>query len=196
MPDYGGFMKFTSFVLAFLCSATTFATWQEDFSQLKSIPRSYQDAGAICEEVARLDMQKEYPAPQFTLINGIAYGDADRTIGELDVVVFDNNLHKVVRIAEVKCWRDLGGGLSKAHEQRQRFLKNLRSNKVLFFKSTSTQELFNQDEFEHVKEFITIGQKGSVAAGYDQELNYTLKELHGYTLEMISCQHKNECVRP
>jgi hypothetical protein len=172
------------------------ANWAEDFEALKSIPRSYQDSGAICEEVARLDVQKQFPAPQYEVIVGIAYGDGTRTIGELDVVVFDHNSNHVVRIGEVKCWKSLSGGLNKARDQRGRFLKNRRSNKQLYFKSTSNNQEFSQDAFEGVNDFITIGQLGSVAAGYDQELGYTLNEMHQHTGDMLRCQKAGLCAKP
>jgi len=185
---------FTLFVL--FVSFSAHATWEEDFAQLKNIPRSYEDSGSICEEVGRLEMQKEFPAPQYSVIVGIAYGDEARVIGELDLVIFDNNLQKVIKIGEVKCWKDVRGGLEKAREQRARFLKAIRSNRSLRFFSTSTKEAFPQEKFEYVQEFFSMAQKGSVAQGFDRELEYTLKEMHDYRYEMIRCQNQGRCVRP
>ena len=88
-------MKIFIFLSSLLISLSAFAGWPEDFAELKKIPRDYQDAGSICEEVARLDMQREYPAPQFTVEVGIAYADEERTVGELDIIIFDNNMNKV-----------------------------------------------------------------------------------------------------
>lgn len=188
-------MKLTALILSLLVSLNIFAAnWAEDFEALKGIPRSYQDSGAICEEIARLDVQKKYPAPQYKVEVGIAYGDNQRTIGELDVVVFDRN--QVILVGEVKCWKDLRGGLKKALDQRARFLKNLHSNKPLIFTSTSTHQRFSQNAFKDVQEFITIGQMGAVESGYDAELGYTLSELHGHTEDMIGCQNSGQCARP
>lgn len=183
-------------LLLSLSPLQAFCSWTEDFEALKSIPRSYEAAGTICEEIARLNVQKKYPAPQYNVLTGISYGNDQRVIGELDVIVFDTNINKVIQIAEVKCWKDLSDGLDKAHEQRARFLKNLRSSKSLIFRSTSSTETFAKEQFQYVKEFITIGQLGAVQAGYDLELPYTLKELKGFSYEMIRCQHNGQCVRP
>ncbi|MNJ92626.1 hypothetical protein D3C87_103000 [compost metagenome] len=189
-------MKFLLAALSLSFCLPAFATWSEDFAALKDIPRSYEDAGAICEEVARLDFKKDYPAPQYDVAVGIAYGDGQRTIGELDVIVFDNNTHKAVRVAEVKCWKNMSGGLNKALDQRARFLKNIRSGKKIVLESTSSHKVYDQEAFEYVEDFITVGQKGSLKEGYDQELNYTLKELHQYSVEMIRCQNQGQCARP
>lgn len=189
-------MKFLFVALSLVFSTSAFAGWSEDFAALKNVPRSYEDAGAICEEVARLDFKKEYPTPQYTVEVGIAYGDGMRTIGELDVVVFDNNTHKVIRIAEVKCWKKMGAGLDKALNQRARFLKNIRSGGNIILESTTTHQEYDRSAFEYVNDFITVGQKGSVSAGYDKELNYTLKELHEHQMDMIKCQNQGQCARP
>ncbi|MDG0816024.1 hypothetical protein [Bdellovibrio svalbardensis] len=191
-------MKHFILVCSLFFSLNTFAaTWAEDFENLKSVPRSYEDSGAICEEIARLDVQKSYPAPQYEVITGISYSDEQRrVIGELDVIVFDKNMNKVIRIAEVKCWKDIRAGLEKAMEQRQRFLKAIRSSKGLIFRSTSSDVTYSKEQFEGVSDFITLGQKGTVQAGYGQELEYTLLELHQHRYDMIACQHKGLCVKP
>lgn len=188
-------MKLAALFLSLFISINVFAAnWAEDFEALKKVPRSYSDSGAICEEIARLDIQKKYPAPQFKVEVGIAYSDRDGTIGELDVIVFDRG--QVTLIGEVKCWNSLNGGLKKAREQRARFLDNLNSNKELVFMSTSTRQRFDQSAFEGVQNFITIGQLGALDKGYDMELGYTLEEMHQHTGDMIGCQQSGECVRP
>ncbi|KHD89521.1 MAG: hypothetical protein OM95_02770 [Bdellovibrio sp. ArHS] len=189
-------MKILMFVLGLFLSSSTFAAWSEDFAQLKDVPRSYEDSGSICEEVARIEMQREYAKPQYEVLVGIAYGSESRVIGELDIVIFDNNLNKVVKIGEVKCWKDMRGGLEKAQEQRARFMKAIRSSASLRFFSTSTKENFSAEQFKFVKEFFSMGQKGTIEAGYDQELPYTLTEMRNYRYEMIRCQNRKECARP
>jgi hypothetical protein len=99
------------------------ASIQDEVAILKDIPRDYLDTGSICEEVARQETIKEYPAPQFEVLSGIAYETQDGTDGELDVIVFDSNTNKVIKIAEVKCWLKLDHALKKAHEQRARFFE-------------------------------------------------------------------------
>ncbi|MFP5520759.1 MAG: hypothetical protein ACLGGX_12715 [Bdellovibrionia bacterium] len=175
---------------------TSFAGVNEDLEALKNVPRSYEDSGAICEEVARLDLKREYQAPQYEVIVGIAYADSQRTIGELDVVIFDKNINKVVKIAEVKCWKDMKAGLAKAKDQRARFIKTLNSGRQIFFKPNEGNGQFDRQHFEHNREFIAIGPRGSVDHGYDDELEHDLRTLHKMGSEMRRCQAFGSCAKP
>jgi hypothetical protein len=189
-------MKFFVLLSALFVSLSAFAGWNEDFAILKDIPRDYQDAGSICEEVARVDMMRQYPAPQFNVEVGIAYGDEERTIGELDVIIFDNNTNKVYKIGEVKCWKDLSGALDKAKDQRARFVRSIHSNVPLRFRSTSSGKVYDADQFRYVADFFSIAQKGAEKRGFDVELEYTLAELKQFRKDMIHCQNKGECASP
>lgn len=189
-------MKLFAFVSALLVSFSAFAGWNEDFAILKDIPRDYQDAGSICEEIARIDMMREYPAPQYEVEVGIAYADEERTVGELDIIIFDNNTHKVYKVAEVKCWKDIRGGLDKAKEQRARFVRNIHSNKPLRFRNTSTDKVYDAEQFRYITDFFSIAQKGSEAKGFDVELKYTLAELKQFRKDMINCQNRKQCASP
>lgn len=196
VPGVRGAMKSFLFLMTVFVSSTLFASWAEDFELLKSRPRSYEDAGAICEEIARLKFERQFNNSNFQIEVGIAYSDTQRTIGELDIVVFDRSKNTVIQVAEVKCWKDMSGGLHKAQEQRARFLKNLHSQKEIHFQSTSTDQEYEIEQFLDVSVFTTIGQKGTVQAGYDDELEYDLRELHKMTVDMLRCQDRGECVKP
>lgn len=58
-----------------LLSSSALAAWSEDFVALRDVARSYEDSGSICEEVARLEVQRDFPAPQYEVHVGIAYGN-------------------------------------------------------------------------------------------------------------------------
>lgn len=189
-------MKLFVFAWALVVSFSATAGWSEDFAILKKVPRDYNDAGSLCEEVARLDMQRLYPAPQFEVEVGIAYEDEERVLGELDVIIFDKNMNNVYKVAEVKCWKDVRGGLEKAHEQRLRFIKAIHSKSVLQFRSTSSDRVYDANQFENITDFISISQKGSQEIGFDVELQYTLAELKQYRKDMIRCQSRGECASP
>lgn len=187
-----------TFITFFTCfyASLALADWTSDFNALKNHPRSYEDTGAICEELARLKFERKFNNSNFEVLVGIAYGDVQNTIGELDIVVFDHSQEKVILVSEVKCWKNLQGGLAKAKDQRQRFLFNLNSNKNLYFESTSSQKQYKTEQFKFVTTFSTIGQKGAVNNGYDDELEYDLRELHTLRMEMLRCQDRKECAQP
>lgn len=184
----------TSAVVLF--ALNSWAGLGEDFRDLKNSGVNYEVVGAVCEEVARLRFQEEFPAPKFGVVTGVEYGDGSRTIGELDVVVFEAQTNQVVRVAEVKCWKDTGGAIVKAHNQRDRFIRTLRSGRNVQFRSLHSQVQFRKDNFLHNREFMAVAQKGSKASGFDRELGYELKELMELRQMMIQCQAKRVCAPP
>ncbi|MGE5085726.1 MAG: hypothetical protein ACM3MG_05450 [Bacillota bacterium] len=185
-------MKYV-FLLISLFAQMSLASVQDEVAVLKDVPRDYLDTGSICEEVARQETIKEYPAPQYEVLSGIAYETQDGTDGELDVIVFDKNSNQVIQIAEVKCWQKMDHALKKAHEQRVRFF-DLRDNaQIITFRSTHGNKIFTPDQFAYVKEFVTIGQKGSLEFGFDRTLPYTLNELMELRDLMMKCQQQKRC---
>lgn len=181
------------FLSTLFVSLNLFASMQDDFSALRDSGAKYEVIGTVCEQVARLRMMIEFPPPQYTVVTGIAYGDGHRTIGELDVIVFEGKNQRAIKVGEVKCWNDMTGGLNKAHDQRSRFLKAIGGKQRLYFESTDDHRQYGQDQFEGVHDFITIAQKGSKAVGYDRELDMTLSELMQLRSMMLDCQAKGAC---
>ncbi len=173
-----------------------FAGWEEDFQELKKRPASYENTGSICEEIGRLQVERELNDSNFEVITGVEYGTAGRTLGELDIVVFDKRSGDAVHASEVKCWKDMRGGLKKARQQRARFVNAVNSGKNLYFRAVLSKETYPSKIFQNVREFTTLGQKGTKKSGYDSELEYDLRELHNMRGEMLDCQSREECPRP
>ena len=172
-----------------LFASITFAVPVEDYVQiLKDVPMSYEPAGAICEQVAREEMKAHYPVNQYDIVTGIAYGERGRTLGELDVIVFNRTTNTAVMIAEVKCWKDLNAALSKALSQRKRFITNIRANKNLLMvgngRTYSSQQFRDSNLI-----FTTISQAGGKDFGFDYALEHDLHQLmylRGLTLRSQS----------
>jgi len=165
----------------------------EIFDQLKDSGEKYEIVGTICEQVARIDLEREYPAPRYVVETGISYGEGARTIGELDVIVFESG-GKAVLVAEVKCWKSLSGGLKKAKVQRARFRDTLKGGSQfrLWDKSHPSHA---PAAFKELKTFVTIAQSGAKAAGYDRELAYSLDDLLAARTLLLSCQNSGECAK-
>ena len=177
----------------FLVPISAFANLDDEFAAVKDSGRDFTIVGTVCEEVARHQLQSDYPTKDFTVETGIAYGDNARTIGELDVIVFRNATHEVAEITEVKCWSNQGGAIKKARDQRQRFLTAIRDRKDLQFHSTSTHQQYSADVFRGVTVFKTLAQKGSKAYGFDRELDYSLDEMMGLRARVMQCQASGTC---
>jgi hypothetical protein len=186
-------MKFMSLIISLLISLQVFAGIGEDFRALKDSGIDYEVVGAICEEVTRLRFEEEYPSNQYAVVTGVEYSDGNRTIGELDVVVFKNSTQQVIRIAEVKCWKNTKSAMAKARDQRQRFLRTIQSGRQTFFKSLHSDYKFKRENFVGATDFIAVAQKGSKESGFDRELPYELKELMQLRKMMLECQSNHQC---
>lgn len=190
-------MKKFFFVFVSLLTLNSFAGLTEDYHALKNAGKDLSAIGSICEDVTQLRYIEQYPQPQYRVLTGIAYSDKDRTIGELDLIVFDTNTHNAILIGEVKCWKNPKGGLKKAKDQRQRFLTHVKSSKALTFKWLSDpKEKFTKTQFNKTNDFISIAQLGTKAKGFDVELEYTLDELMQLRTDIMQCQDSGECLKP
>ncbi len=184
--------------LAFLIfSNLAFAGLAEDYEQIKNHGRNLEPIGTICEEIAQLRFAEKYPAPDYKVVTGIEYSDNERTLGELDVVVFNSKTNIVDVVAEVKCWKNAKSGLDKAKDQRRRFLTNVKSSKALKFKWLDDPKLkLTKTQFNKVSQFYSVAQSGSIKSGYDIELPYTLKELMNLREDLLRCQQNGNCKKP
>jgi hypothetical protein len=110
------------------------------YKKLKNSHIDFRAQGTICEQVARLDFEKEYPPPHYQVETGITYADeSDRVLGELDLVVIDADQQRAIAIAEVKCWKNLKRAKRKAQKQLERLQSVLDQHQnVHFFKTFST----------------------------------------------------------
>lgn len=189
-------MNFATVLFSLFVSLQLLAGIGEDFSKLKDSGIDYQVIGAVCEEVTRLRFEEEFPGNKYAVVTGVEYGDGNRTIGELDVVVFENGSQKVIRVAEVKCWKNTNGAMKKAREQRQRFIRTLQSGKQIYFRSLHSTNNFKRDNFLSNKQYLAVAQKGSKHSGFDIELSYQLDELMKLRQMMMDCQQQNQCKRP
>lgn len=186
-------------ILLVLLSLKSFAGLTEDFNQLKYSGQNFEPDGTICEEIARLRFQEKYPQPEYAVITGVEYSDnkTGLTIGELDLVVLNNQSHEAVAIGEVKCWKSPKGGLKKAKEQRQRFQNNMSSKKSLTFTWLDDAHVkMHQSQFDEVEQFFSVGPQGAKEFGFDYELDYSLSELMDLRSELLTCQAYGDCTKP
>lgn len=176
-------------------SLNLYAGYEDDFDAVQRRRPNLESKGAICEELAVLQLKKEYPHNE--VYSGIVYGDRHGAVGELDLVVLDRNGSKAIMIGEVKCWKDFREGLSKAREQRKRFFKTMSSSApVEFFYLKDRSLKFTKNDFDSVTEFISVGPKGAKSLGYDIELDYSLEEIMDMRVEIMRCQHRGHCLSP
>lgn len=191
-------MRFLAFLGLILSFHIVFAGLNEDFEALKNGGRNYDASGSICEEVARLRFAEKYPMPDHSVIVGIQYADKNgNTIGELDLVVFDNKTQIATLIAEVKCYTSPKSGIKKAKDQRKRFMDHIHSSQALQFRWIGDKnKKLTKTQFNKTNNFLFIGQKNTLDQGYQFELPYTLAELMKMRTDIMDCQAKGVCERP
>lgn len=188
---------FVSFLIQlFLTESFSFAGPIDDLvNALKDSGEKFEIVGTICEQAARLDLEREYLAPRFTVETGISYGNQNRTIGELDVIVFDSSRNALV-VAEVKCWKDLGGAIRKARDQRQRFQNTIAQSDPRV-RLQDRQHLYHRlSDFMNVSSFLSISQSGGRTFGFDREISLSLDELMEARQRLMQCQRSGACRRP
>lgn len=189
-------MKLFAFIGLIFVSLSTFAGLNEDYEALKNSGRDFTPTGAICEEVARLRFAEKYQEPEYTVVTGIQYldGKTNQTIGELDLVVFDNATQVATIIGEVKCYTSPKSGIKKAKDQKVRFQKNVHSSKALTFKWLwDPSKKLTKTQFNKTNVFLFIGQDGTQKHGYNVELPYKLDELMKLREDIMACQSSNQC---
>src|SRR4051794_40045980 len=108
------FFVFNSFLFSFSSFGVEGGDVGLFYNLLKDSQERYEITGTVCEQVARKELQRTYPEPDFDIETGIAYVEHGRVLGELDIVVFRNADHKAILVGEVKCWRNLKKARRKA----------------------------------------------------------------------------------
>ncbi|MFZ9596468.1 MAG: hypothetical protein ACO3A2_10375 [Bdellovibrionia bacterium] len=194
-------MKFKCGVLFFLsifflqCSAAHafVPNLEQLFERLKSVVDDYEIAGSICEQVAKLHLESQFPPDDFKIEHEVAYslGSIKKVLGELDLVVIRKKDQKVVLVAEVKCWHDIEGAQRKAADQKERFryyINDLHS--IHFFKLSDPRIEFLPSQFDQLPPFILISQDGGLPQGFDMELPYSLDELMELRMRLVQVQIK------
>lgn len=182
-------------VLLFLGNSALASSTQPLFDQLKSEPVDYTPTGQICEQVARLELADKYLPGEFDIAVGVEYSVAGRTIGELDIVITERKSNQVALVGEVKCWKDVGAGLTKALQQRQRFVRTLAEKGGQIKFNSKEGKPFGAQQFQS-PQYVAIAQAGSQTQGFDLELGHDLRELMSLRGELLDCQAQGKCPVP
>lgn len=178
--------------LLFVGSVSQARSLNELFDMLKDSGVDYEPAGAICEQVAMIELKVLYPESQYRLVNSIEYTKGSETIGELDIVAINLQTNQADMVGEVKCWTSFKGGLKKAGNQRQRFQTYLNKKITIFDK---TGKRYSKDQFKNVQKYMSISTKGAVEEGYDYELENSLDEMNELRKALLICQDQGRCPR-
>lgn len=170
-------------------------TIESEFEKLASWPANYGDVGRICEELARLRFQEAYPNQEYKVLVGLKYFEGNRTVGELDIVIFDKTNDLAILVGEVKCWKNMQGAMSKARKQLRRFKTYVQKpNAISHF---SGDEPYAAEvgswQFEVYPEIATIAQNGSKEYGFTHEIGLSLQDAMTLRKRLQNCQRSGAC---
>ncbi len=183
-------------VFALLAPSLAHADVVADYYKiLKKIPAKYTIEGTVCEQIAKLEAEKTYSEPEYTVLVGIVYKVDGRTVGELDLVVMENRTNEAIIVGEVKCRHNLNGALAKANDQLSRFehFVGRRNCSYEMYLADNKHKSFKTTQFDENPTFITIAQKGAAEAGFTQDLPLTLNQATTLRHQLVRCQMSGLC---
>lgn len=169
------FRALASFALVLSFAPSAFAlTYGEAKSIAKSLPKQYLDTtdhGKLCEVLGVKIMQDLRPGAE--VLNGVVYKKKSRIVGELDLVVVENNV--VTDVIEVKCMVAYKKAANKAEEQLSRFADYIGRCDVDFSleKQKLPCDLFGNPDIRLGK----MSYKDATSAGFNYNLNFTRNEI-------------------
>ncbi len=184
---------FSFLTMSSASAALTEAVLTEEsyFEELSRIPANYKVFGTVCEEMARIDLEQEFPPDFYEIKVGIQYRDASRTIGELDVIVFRRSDEEAMMVAEVKCWRNFKKALTKANKQLSRFQNTrVRGDEICYI---GREFEYHWTQFDEITRYEKISQLGGRKQGFDRTLTLDLSAIKRIRSRLIRCQKSRQC---
>lgn len=145
------------------------------YSILKDREADYGKVGSVLEQLWAHKLQEENP--NAVVATGLQYFDDVRTLGELDVVLFDTASDRVTMVAEVKLTGSVENALSKAREQILRFRVALEENRVATVRETlGDRKAWPVSRFAETREYLLLGSKETEGRGFDRAFDLTRDE--------------------
>lgn len=146
------------------------------FQAIRDLPLNWGNVGSVLEAVAVLKLQEAYPEPEYAIYSGIEYANnAGRTLGELDVLIWDALADKALAVYECKLTSNFQRAGAKAEEQLERFQDALKSKEIKIMHSRYNKT-FKPEQFKQVAIFGIIGPHGANRAGWDLQIDISREE--------------------
>lgn len=158
-------------------SASAFAVNKRDVARnAQALPKGsfdLWDHGKICEVLGQQKLEETLPAGS-RVLNGVEYRTKKRVIGELDLVVIQNDI--VTHVIEVKCMAEYGRAAHKADEQLDRFSQHV--GKCGTVKFSLRGEELPCSVFENPDMILgKMSYSDAESAGFDFNFSMTRREL-------------------
>lgn len=151
---------------------------QQYYEQLRDlrIPK-WGSIGAVLEHLAVIQFNAKFDPKEFRALANLTYHDeSGRTLGELDIVVWNVRENRAEVVYEVVISDQLHRKATASRNQLRRFetaLKEHQTTRILY--PTDTARTFEPAQFEGAR-FEILGNQGALAAGFDSEVDLTRPE--------------------
>jgi hypothetical protein len=182
-------LVFFFLALSLSCTSVFARTMQDAYDHLKgTLPRG-ATLGMVCEQLAKWKFSEMYPEPKFDVETGIEYRDTTgRTVGELDLVIFDRRTGNVKLVGETKCKNEHRRKEAKKLASRQlhrlRTFLNLDPN--LSFTSTIRRGVrYSVEQFYGYIKYAIILPRSETAHSNVNDLDFSLDQIRGLHRRLV-----------
>jgi len=166
------------------------------YEMIKDLPYDYGQVGSIVEALAHSQLEVLYPAPHYEVIGDLDYQEGVRTVGELDLVVFDRESGRAVLVAEAKLTDNFKWARRSARKQIHRFQSYLHEGKITrFIHTADPKRTVTTNQFTDVGRYVLIGPRNALAAGFDYEVDVTRTEADELQAKLLKRTAANKPVR-
>lgn len=148
-------------------------------ASIQGLDYDYRKVGSVLEALAFRHLERLYPPPRYSVYRSVEYlNAAGRTVGEIDLLLYDHEAHAVIEIFECKISGQPERALRQAQDQLARFRNSLQAREVSRFNSrTRTPSRgWSLADFPQPPKEGFIGGQGTRRFGYTIELDLTREE--------------------
>ena len=151
---------------------------QKYFEQLRDLEGpKWGSIGAILETLATFQFNATLNSNEFTTLCNLTYhDDTGRTLGELDVVIWNRRENRAEVVFEAVVSDQLHRKATSSRNQVKRFEAAVKKRQVAqILYPYDDKWTFDQAQFEQARIEI-LGNQGAIAAGFDAEVDITRPE--------------------
>lgn len=139
---------------------------------LRDLPFDYGKVGSVLEAIACLEFSERFAAPDFGILANVPYESADgRTLGELDLVLFDRRTDRVAAVYEVKLTGNPDQAAKHGRSQLNRLRRALAENRPIRFLRGIGGAGLRPVHFDEETRFLLLGGSETRNQGWDVSLD-------------------------
>jgi|GEM_PF-6741687 len=152
------------------------------FLEIRDLPFNYGNVGSVLEAIAYIELTRIYPPPRYQVLANTEYRDANgRTVGELDILVYDLSAGHVDSVYEVKLTASPSRAGKHARQQLLRFQKYIKDDLIYDFMGSYPQARLEAADFKESTKYLLIG--GSETLDYDWAIQLDIRRDEGDVLQ-------------